>query len=351
MDIRNIIVHEVDKYKSETSGGTFVKVNPREETNPIDEHSINLVSQLSKLFRNTGLSSGNFKQPMDDNDDITDFEKLLKKNYLGQDFPDFVGFTKAAARNFSELLENAGNAKGGYLWFNHYVYDEKTFLSVVLLRKKAALRIKDLSLDPIEEIDLEKLHMAARINLSDWETNDPLKTRYISFRVGRATGNVTDYFSDFIGCQEYTVAKEDTANLIDITASYCKHHKLSKDQTEVAKNEVHDKCRTWIADDKPVYLSNLSVLLDKVFSKEEDDSGVFLSIAQNEPYCLNEEVKIDKGVLGNLVRYRGHNSKMNISFDSNLLDETVIFHKKTGRLEFIEIPEKLLAQLKSRTPD
>lgn len=88
--------------------------------------------------------------------------------------------------------------------------------------EKDTLRIKDLSLDPVEGIDLDKLHMAARVNLSDWRANDPLKTRYISFRVGKSSGGVTDYFSDFIGCQEYTVAKEDTADLIDITIEFAK---------------------------------------------------------------------------------------------------------------------------------
>lgn len=351
MNIKNIIVHEVDKSKSTTSGDVIVKVNPRSEENPINEHSESLVGQLSKLFRNTGLSSGNFKAPIDKNDDITDFEKLLTKNFNNGQFPEFISFTQAAARDFAKLLNKAGNAKGGYLWFNHYEYDGKNFLSVVLLRRKAALRIKNLSLDPIEEIDLDKLHMAARINLTDWSEKSPLKTRYISFRVGRSTENVTDYFSDFIGCQEYTVAKEDTANLIEITVAYCKHHKFNKTETEAAKTEVFEKCKKWIEDDKPVLLSNLSTLLDSVFSKEDDKSGEFLAIAQDEPYCLNSEIKIDKSVLGNLIRYRGNNSKMNISFDSTLLGETVIFDEKKGYLEFREIPEKLMVQLKKGKPD
>lgn len=350
MDIRNIIVHEVEKYKSETSGESYAKVNPRNEPNPIDDHSTKLVAQLSRLFRNTGLSSGNFKSPETDSDRITDFEYLLNIYFDNGRFDDFVTFTQEAARKFRDALDNAPNAKGGYLWFNHYVFDQKHFLSVVLLRKKEALRIRNLSLDPIEEIDLEKLHMAARLNLSDWLENDPMKNRYISFRVGRASDGVTDYFSDFIGCQEYTVAKEDTANLIKITSDYCKSHNLSEKKFGTAKTEVYDKCSQWKAEDKPIYLSKISELLDNVFSIEGEEAGKFLQIAQNEPYLLNDEIKIDKGVLGNLIRYRGNNSKMNISFDSDLLNETVIFDPDTGVLEFREIPEKLKNQLLQNQP-
>ncbi|WP_375170728.1 nucleoid-associated protein [Marinobacter sp.] len=348
MDIKNIIVHEVDKHKSETSGDMVVGYDIRKKENPINDHSKMLVNQVSKLFRNTGLSSGNFKTPIDENDEKPDFEKLLEKQFSENKFHDFVEFTSVATRNFGRLLNKAPNAKGGYLWFNHYVYDGKHFLSIVLLRKKEGLRIKNLSLDPVEEIDLDKLHMAARINISNWLEKSLLETRYISFRVGRTTGNVTDYFADFIGCQEYTEAKEDTSNLIAVTVEYCHHHAFDPCKIERAKDEVFERCRKWIDDGKPVYIEDISLVLDKTFSIDDEQAGVFLRVAQKDPYNLNNEIKIDKKTLSGLVRYRGHNKKMNISFDSELLDEVVFFNKEKGYLEFRELPEKLLAQLKNR---
>ena len=45
------------------------------------------------------------------------------------------------------------------------------------------------------------LHLAARINISEWQNNKQSK-QYISFIKGKNGKKVSDYFRDFIGCQE-----------------------------------------------------------------------------------------------------------------------------------------------------
>ncbi len=338
MSVKNIIVHEVSKRKV----GSAEVENFRKKENPINKHSKRLISELTKLFKNTGLSSGNFTLADDESDEVPHFVNLLNTFYDKEQcgFPDFVKFTRAASRHFEKKLSDSTSTKGGYLWFNHYIYGDEAFLTVVLLRKKEGLALSGkLSLDVIEQLDLEKLHMAVRINLSGWLDSDRYK--YLVFKVGKSARDVTEYFSKFIGCEEYTAAKIDTKNLVKVANKYSEHHKLEAKQSADLNEFLWDQCTSWMADETPVYLDEVSKMFDaRVQPKEE---GVFLQIAQSEAFLLNNELTIDKGALGALKRFSGRGKGISISFEQRLLDETITYKK--GVLTITDLPKDLIAQL------
>ncbi|MDK8463436.1 nucleoid-associated protein [Marinobacter sp. SS13-12] len=344
MEIKNIIIHEVDRTKA-TLEGSYIYLDTRDDENPIDEHSKNLVTTLSNLFRKTGLSSGNFQEPAEEDDDLPKLERLIDKYYNGESFNDFVAFSKSVARHLKEELGKTKTGKGGYLWLNFYEHNGFDFLSLVILRRKNALQIKDLSLDEIEEIDLDKLHMAARVNLTQWKESDPLTDRYIAFKIGRTTAEVTGYFREFIGCSETIKATKDTNNLVSVTKKYCLIHGFNDTKAENAKREVEELCLKWLDEGRPVYIDNISSFLDNIYIESEEDKGSFIEIAQNEPYNLNNQISIDRNALRKLRRYKGFSKKVSISFDSDLLGKTIQFNKGDKSLTFTELPEDLLQQL------
>lgn len=344
MEIKNIIIHEVDRKKASLEG-SYIYLDTRDDENPIDDHSKHLVTTLSNLFRKTGLSSGCFQEPADEDEDRPKLERLIDKYYDEDGFDDFVGFSKSVARHLKEELGNTKTGKGGYLWLNFYEHNDHDFLSLVILRKKNALQIKDLSLDEIEEIDLDKLHMAARVNLTQWKANDPLTDRYIAFKIGRTTAEVTGYFREFIGCSETIKATKDTNNLVAVTVKYCLNHGFDDNKTENAKREVEEVCLKWLEEGRSVYVDNISNFLDNIYIDKEEDKGAFLEIAQNEPYNLNNQISIDRNALRKLRRYKGFSKKVSISFDSDLLGKTIKFDKSDKSLTFTDLPEDLLEQL------
>ena len=126
--------------------------------------------------------------------------------------------------------------------------------------------------------------MAARINLSAWQSGT--STRYIAFRIGRGAREVTDYFSHFIGCEEYTQARADTQNLVNVTKQYCTEHNLTEEQTEQVKQFVYEQCIEWLENDTPVLLENISTMLDSRLNVE--DEGKFVDIAQDDPFFLKQ---------------------------------------------------------------
>ncbi|MGD1334221.1 nucleoid-associated protein [Vibrio harveyi] len=339
MEIRNVILHNVIKKENNTK----VDLDDRKTENAINESANMLSKGINEKFNSTGLNTGYFAKAENSDDPTPHFESLLSKYFVESKFDDFVAFSVAAARYLQKQLQGAPKAKGGHIWFNHYVHQGQHFLSVVLLRQKSVMRIDELELAQFDSVDLDKLHMAARINLSKWSDENEQSARYISFKIGKEAKKVTDYFAKFIGCEEFTESRDDTRALVKCVKAYCEHHEFEDDKTEIVKAAVHEQISEWSAENSAVRLDALSTYLDTKYLQEDDEKGWLLAISQGELYGLNNEITPDKTELNRLKRYAGKSKDLSISFSSDLLNKSV-FYKK-GELTIKKIPENLEAQL------
>lgn len=333
MSIINFIVHEVHE-------GTDEPVF-REEENVKDEKAEELSSQISKLFGETGLSIGGFTPPEENEGIEPILQRRLEEYFINMRFTDFLKFTVESTKSFKKELDLSKSGKGGFLLFNHYSHKKESFLSIILLRNKSGMIISEtLTLDKIESLDLDKLHMAARINLSKWLSGN--YDKYISFKIGRSANDVRDYFSNFIGCREFKKIAVDTNNLVKATDKWCKKNSFDDETTNSVKNAVNDYCLGRLASEKPAELDQLSDLLDARYDPEE--KGLFLEVAQTD-YELNNEIPLDRNALRGLIRYSGRTKDFSISFNSDLLNKTIHYDQKTGALKIDKIPIGLQNQL------
>lgn len=255
MPSRHIIIHEVSK---EPSAPVSTKL--RDQENPQNAHAERVTSQLASLFK--GVSIGGFRQPAHEGLPPTPFESLLRNAFDGSDFADFVGFSHGVATILVDELSkpSAQQAKTGYLLLNHYEHQGKSFLSVVLLRMRQGISLaEDLSFTEVDELNLDTLHMAARINLTDWLQPDG--DRYIAFKIGTKAREVTQYFSEFIGCTEYTVSKSDTSKLVAATKEFCRRRNLARPDESAVRRTVIEICVDRMQQGRAVLVQDLSDLL------------------------------------------------------------------------------------------
>lgn len=76
------------------------------------------------------------------------------------------------------------------------------YLTIAILRQAETISVADdLTVFMSDHPDASALHFAARINLSEWKHN-PTSRRYISFIKSKNGRKASNYFRDFIGCQE-----------------------------------------------------------------------------------------------------------------------------------------------------
>lgn len=330
--IKRFIVHQFTR-----DAGKHASLKPRPAENNLDEITDEVGITLLNLFNKTGLKSGFFDQESG----LTKFEQTLERNYDEQ--KEFVDFRKMTVEMsyllLDELNQGSGKAaKPGYIVFFNYETNGNRFLSIVTLQETQGMILENLSFKYIERLDLDRLHLGARINLTAW--SEGLAERFISFRIGR-NSEMRDYFSRFIGCKEFTASKIETATLVSAIKKCCDD--LYIDDLDAINEKLilaNSYCRDNINEEGKVNVENLGRFLFP------ENDGFLLEIIQNEPFNLSFEVSIDKSELRGLVRYKGKTKKMSISFDSDLLGSKVFYSDKG--LLFTEIPIDLKAELDKR---
>lgn len=335
MEVLNIIVHEVSKDAADAES----KVLPRVEENPVDELTLELHNSLGTLFNKTGLMNGGFEE-VEEGAPQTRFVEALEDHYKDGGFRSFVKFTRSSAYYLSDELDRAGGSKGGYLLFYHYVDDGVAYLCVALLRKTAGITLDEaLSLSEVERLDLDKLHMAAKINLTDWVDGESEK--YICFKKsGRARG-LSDYFTKFIGCSAYTHARLDTRALISAVTDYCQNVGMSSAEIEATKQRALGYCNDCLEAGEPLWLDKFSAFLD---GERPTD---FLRLAQGAGFELSNEINLDPGTLSRFTRISIVGYGLRLNFDSELLHkEQILFDEDEESLLITKLPEAAVALIR-----
>ena len=99
-------------------------------------------------------------------------------------------------------MEESNLSTGGHALFCHYQQGLTEYLAIALVQETEAVTMTEaLNLMTVKRLDLDHIRLAARINISEWQTNRQSK-QYISYLKGKQGRKLNDYFRDFIGCQE-----------------------------------------------------------------------------------------------------------------------------------------------------
>ncbi len=98
---------------------------------------------------------------------------------------DFVGFSREAVEHLQKLMEESNLSTGGHVLFAHYQQGMTDYLAIALLHHSEGVAVNEsLEVTPSRHLDLGQLHLAARINISEWRNNKQSK-QYISFIKGK----------------------------------------------------------------------------------------------------------------------------------------------------------------------
>ncbi|WP_410009762.1 nucleoid-associated protein [Pantoea agglomerans] len=333
----NFIVHQITR---DSAKNAFLKDRPEE--NKIDELTTTVAQSLLNLFNTNGLQTGSFSQTSGK----PKFEQTLLAACHESDgkfiFNDFRQMTVDLARLLEGEMNKGGgkNAKPSYVVFFHHSVNNKSYLSVITLLETKGFTLEDLSFATVDRLDLDKLHLAARIRLNDW-SDEVLKERYISFRVGTKS-EMRGYFQDFIGCEEYVQAKVETNLLIEVIDKVCNELYPSDHERVLGIKELaRVYCSKNLDEDGKVSLITLGKHLFP------EDENKLLEVAQGDDFKLGERVSISKRGLSALRRLAGRTPKMSISFDEELLVERKVTFEN-GILSFHELPVDLRNELVKR---
>lgn len=252
----------------------------------------------------------------------------------------FLDFTRTAVEHLTRLMEESNLAVGGHVLFALYQQGMTDYLTIAILSQAETISVADdLTVAVSRHLDTSALHFAARINLSEWKHN-PASRQYISFIKSKNGRKASDYFRDFIGCQEGIDSPGETRTLLKAFTDFVKSENLPSDAaSEKSQNLVaYAQAQGKIGD--PISLDELSEVLD------EDRPKTFAEFIRAGDYGISEAFAADKRTINQYRRYTGRAEGMSISFEAHLLGERVEFDQASASLTIKNLPAQLVGQLR-----
>lgn len=255
---------------------------------------------------------------------------------------DFVGFSKQATEHLKTLMEGSNLALGGHVLFIRYRQGMTAFLIIALLHHTEGVTVtEELEVAAARHLDLSALNMAARINLTEWKQNASSK-QYISFIRGRSGKRVSDYFRDFIGCQEGADPEAETTTLLQAFQDYVGEADLPAEELKGKAKAMTSYVNSQSRQGEQVALEELSGVLD------EENPRAFYDYIRHKDYGLAPEIPADKRTLNNFFKFYGKADGLSISFEAHLLGERVEYDEGEDALVIRHPPKGLVQQLRNR---
>ncbi|MGX5220421.1 MULTISPECIES: nucleoid-associated protein YejK [Pseudomonas] len=333
MPIRHSIVHLIDKKPD----GTPAILHARETELGASQAIENMLADLNDSYNaKQGKAWGFFHEESG----AFPFSGWLKE-YL-DDSQDFTGFTRKAVEHLQKLMEESNLSVGGHVLFAHYQQGMTDYLAIALLHHSEGVAVNDeLDVTPAKHLDLGQLHLAARINISEWRNNANSK-QYISFIKGKNGKKVSEYFRDFIGCQEGVDSPSETRTLLKAFSDFVESEDLPEEQARSKTDTLVDYATSQAKIGEPMTLEALSGLID------EERPKAFYDHIRNKDYGLSPEIPADKRTLSQFRRFTGRAEGLSISFEAHLLGSKVEYNEEQDTLIIRNLPTQLTDQLKRR---
>ncbi|WP_419795074.1 nucleoid-associated protein YejK [Pseudomonas palleroniana] len=331
MPVRHSVIHKIDKKPDGNPAVLFLGASEQVESQARDD----LMSQLNESYNATaGKGWGFFHQESG----AFPFSGWLSKYVAGT--TDFLAFSTTAVLHLTRLMEESNLTTGGHALFCHYQQGLTDYLVIALVQETEAVTMtEELALMTVKRLDLDRIHLAARINISEWQ-NNPKSKQYISYLKGKQGRKLNDYFRDFIGCQEGIDGPGETRTLLKAFSDFVESEDLPE---ESAREKTHTLVSYSMAQAKmgePITLDELSGLID------EDRPKNFYDFIKAKDYGISESLPPDKKTLNKFRRFTGRAEGMSISFEAHLLGDKIKFDEEGGTLTLRNLPTQLTDQLK-----
>ncbi|MGL6170581.1 MAG: nucleoid-associated protein YejK [Vibrio sp.] len=325
--LSNVILHQLRKNDNDE-----LEVNYRAESLPNDASTENLVAELHRIFNaKAGKGFGCFKSD-------SEFQLWLQEMRRGSLL--FYPFSQQSAQRLKNELAKYPFADEGILVMAEYQSLATDYLFIGLLPLNQSLKVTEgLEISATDYLDINKMDIVARIDLSSYETDQESK-RYLSYIKGRVGRKVADFFLDFLQADIGLDTKQQNQVLMQAVEDFCTDAKFEKEETISYKKQVYEYCNDQIKAGDEVKVQELSGELPA------SHEGInFFDFTREQGYQLEESFPADRSTVRKLTKYVGAGGGLNLSFDSVLLGERVFYDPETDTLTIKGTPPNLRDQL------
>ncbi len=333
MNIQEAIVHRFEKERHQPS-----VAHMRSAILPSDDGRNDLVTAIREVFNRTKARGyGAFKE------DKVAFPFSAQLDEYITHSHSLVPFTFALQASYQKSIDAAQLSTGGYLFFASYEENGKDFMFVVSIKLKAGTGIDDttLTISKTVNLDIDHLHEAARINLTDWKAGSERYITFVKRRQGKDSKSATDYFREFLGVTELTESVEQTKLLLQVLRDYSEEKPLDAEKAREMRQRVHVYCVECTKEKKGINLEALSMRLN------DQDPDDFVNFVIRKEYPLGDGFEPNSRVYRGLRRYNIKDPKLTLDFEESILGSRIIYNKEDETLTIRDLPLEFKQRLKA----
>ncbi|MGR7921573.1 nucleoid-associated protein [Zobellella denitrificans] len=275
IEYKHVVIHHLRKESKKPIQQPVIKENT---LNSQSESVRKLVDGVMNLYgtKDNNAIFGTFANIQEERGSFPrEFEKFRAGT---QKEADFISLTKTAMRSLQNKARDVNFASGGYILFASYCTDNKPFLLIAMIKHRDGIQLND-DLEPvgIQELDLSKLHQAARVNVERYlsyeesEDEDKDKLSYLSFVSPRNNQSASGYFIKALGCSGGVAASRATDAACREMSNFFRKNKELKPNIKELKADVFTYLRECYDEKRAATISDLTALARKHFPANYDD--------------------------------------------------------------------------------
>ena len=354
--ISNIALHFISK--KEESGEVSLRLGP--ENIAVSAKVTAFVDGLHAIYNAKGSKAYGCFSTMpaqgnsDNNTDSTNNNSEtstarfvdLMESYLGER-QSFYVFSTQAANTLKNEIEKYDLEESGYLVVCHYEYMGGRYLFVAVIPVSQHYSVDgELNISADKHLDTNKIQLAARIDLFDYQQNAS-GNRYISFIKGRAGRKVSDFFLDFLGCEEGLNAKEQTQTLVQAVEDYVAVNQLDAGEKQQTRKELLSYCKEQKASSQDVSMQEVGKVIGHTTTDASGNEQNFYQFCQQQSYPIEESFPHDQTVVNKITKYSGYGNGISLSFERSHFGQDVVYNPHNDSLTIFKVPPNLKEQLQA----
>ncbi len=353
--INNIALHFLSK--QEESGEMVLRLGP--ENTDLEQQSTkttNFVDGLHTIYNAKGNKAYGSFSSMPSEGDSARFIDLME-SYLTEQ-QNFYAFSVQAANVLKNEIDKYDLEETGYFVICHYEYMGGRYLFVAVIPVSEHYSVDgELNISAAKHLDTTKLQLAARIDLFDYQNanrnngqENNQSNRYISFIKGRAGRKVSDFFLDFLGCQEGLNAKEQTQTLVQAVEDYVAVNQLDPSEKQQTRKDLLNYCKEQKQSFQDVSIQEVGKVIETAGAEQD-----FYQFCQTQSYPIEESFPHEQTVVNKITKYSGYGNGISLSFERSHFGEDVVYNPHNDSITVYKVPpnlkEQLMALLETATPN
>lgn len=261
---------------------------------------------------------------------------------------DFYDFSIDSLKKLQQQMIRVPAATGGYLTFIRYTHNGAPYFMVILLKDRADIAVTaDLELEEVLSLELEKLHFAARIDITKWQAqNQRERQSYISFLKGRG-GNVVvvNYFKAFLGINEdqFSDPLQHTKDIVDAISNFALEFIPETARDTIVQN-IYEYAKQKIEEEDVISNAAIANLISP------DAPTQFTEYLIDNNYEIPGEFQPVESSLRNLNRFRVKSKHFYLSFNILATESNEIWQNDRGHLviDGSHIPDTVMSRVPQR---